>query len=112
MNWKPFILPILVCSFFLLASAVGIVWYASNPLLRGDIDGLLLLAISGLTGTIFFAQLFSIVRISLRAMTVGVPWKQAIGVTIAELRTALLTRYNQEFASVQRGWWKRLKKPV
>jgi hypothetical protein len=84
MNWKSFVLPALVCTFFIIASAAGIAWYATTPLLRGDIDGLLLVAICFLVGVIFFAQLLSISRMvsaSVRARTerafVGVCWKQA-----------------------------------
>lgn len=62
MNSKSLLLPAFVCGFFIIGSVFGIVWYATTPLLRGDIDGLLLLAICVLIGAIFSAQLFSISR--------------------------------------------------
>jgi hypothetical protein len=99
MNWKPLVLPAAVCSLCLIASALGIVWYATSPL-RGDIDGLLLLAICSLIGAIFFVQLYSILQTVWRARArslaaaVRVPWKDAIKAALAQLRTALTRVHN------------------
>src|ERR1700741_5275335 len=95
MNWKPIVLPAVVCSFFVIASALGIIWYATSPLLQGDMDGLLLLAICSLIGVIFFAQLYTIsrtvwsARAQSRVIAVKAPWKEVIRAALAEVRTVL-----------------------
>jgi hypothetical protein len=51
-----------ICGFLVLLSIAGIVWYQATGLLRGDVDGILLLAICIMIGSIFSVQLLRIVR--------------------------------------------------
>jgi hypothetical protein len=51
-----------ICSLFVLLSLWGIIWYATNDLLKGSIDGILLVLICLMIGCIFSAQLFLIIR--------------------------------------------------
>ena len=51
-----------ICGSLILLSAWGIGWYGTSGLLRGDADGILLLAICGLIGSVFSVQLFLIAR--------------------------------------------------
>ena len=51
-----------ICGVLVLLSLCGMIWYETSGLLRGDIDGILLLAICLLVGTIFFVQFILIAR--------------------------------------------------
>src|ERR1700676_2024044 len=51
-----------ICGVLVLLSLWIVVWYEVPRLLRGDIDGILLLAICLLVGTIFFVQFILITR--------------------------------------------------
>jgi hypothetical protein len=51
-----------ICGFLVLLSIVGIVWRQTSGLLRGDVDGILLLAICIMIGSIFSVQLLRIAR--------------------------------------------------
>jgi hypothetical protein len=51
-----------VCSVLVLLSLWGMAWYETSGLLKHDIDGLLLVSICLLIGTIFSAQFVQIVR--------------------------------------------------
>lgn len=92
MNWKSVVLLAVISSIFVLGSIAGIVWYAKSPLIRGDIDGLLLVAICVLMGTIFSVQLFSISRIlrtvisQSRAAATKLPWKEIMKAVLADVR--------------------------
>ena len=51
-----------VCSVLVLLSLRGMVWYETSGLLKHDIDGLLLMSICLLIGTMFSVQFVQIVR--------------------------------------------------
>ena len=51
-----------ICGVLVVISLWGVIWYEASGLLRHDIDGILLLAISFLVGTIFSVQLILIAR--------------------------------------------------
>jgi hypothetical protein len=53
---------IAICSVLVFLSVAGVIWYEESGLLKRDIDGLLLLSICVLTGSIFSLQLISIAR--------------------------------------------------
>ena len=100
MNWKSVVLLIVISSIFVLGSIAGIVCYAKSPLLRGDIDGLLLVAICILMGTIFSVQLFSIyrtlmtVRSQSRAAATKLPWKEIMRAALADVRIVRTRPHN------------------
>jgi hypothetical protein len=52
----------LIWGCLVLPSIAGIVWYQPSELLRGDVDGILLLAIYIMIGSIFSVQLLRIAR--------------------------------------------------
>ena len=56
------LLDLAICYALMLLSLLGFISYFTSGLLRGDIDGLLLLAICFLTGSIFSALLLLILR--------------------------------------------------
>jgi hypothetical protein len=56
------LLDLAICCALILLSLLGFISYFISGLLRGDIDGLLLLAICFLTGSIFSALLLLILR--------------------------------------------------
>lgn len=57
-----YVLELAICCALVLLSLLGMIWYEMSGLLRGDIDGLLLLAICLLIGTIFFVQFILIAQ--------------------------------------------------
>jgi hypothetical protein len=52
----------IICGVLILLSIAGIVWYETSGLLRGDPDGVLLLAICIFTGTLFSIQILLMAR--------------------------------------------------
>ena len=59
---RKYIPELAVCSVLVLLSLCGMAWYETSGLLKHDIDGLLLVSICLLIGTIFSAQFVQIVR--------------------------------------------------
>ena len=59
---RKYIPELTVCSVLVLLSLCGMAWYETSGLLKHDIDGLLLMSICLLIGTIFSAQFVQIVR--------------------------------------------------
>jgi len=59
---RKYIPELAVCSVLVLLSLWGMAWYETSGLLKHDIDGLLLVSICLLIGTIFSAQFVQIVR--------------------------------------------------
>jgi hypothetical protein len=51
-----------ICGVLIFLSVAGIVWYAASPLLRGSLDGRLLVAVCLMIGIIFGYQFTSIAR--------------------------------------------------
>ena len=51
-----------VCGVLVLFSLNGMIWYETSGLLKGDIDGILLLAICLLIGSVFSVQFLMIAR--------------------------------------------------
>lgn len=62
MNPKTHLVDIAICCALLFLTLSGFVSYFTSGLLRGDIDGLLLMSICFLIGSIFSALLFLILR--------------------------------------------------
>ena len=59
---RKYIPDLAVCSVLVLLSLRGMVWYETSGLLKHDIDGLLLMSICLLIGTMFSVQFVQIVR--------------------------------------------------
>ncbi|HWO28734.1 MAG TPA: hypothetical protein VNO32_08035, partial [Candidatus Acidoferrum sp.] len=62
MNPQTHLVDMAICCSLLFLTLLGFVSYFTGGLLRGDIDGLLLLSICFLIGSIFSALLFLILR--------------------------------------------------
>jgi hypothetical protein len=80
-----------ICGSLVLLSIAGIVWYQTSGLLRGDVDGILLLAICIMIGSIFSVQLLQIaqsagwVKIPERRSAAAASWATK-GVTSPQFR--------------------------
>jgi hypothetical protein len=59
---REYTLELAICCTLVLLSFWGIIWYATSGLLRGDIDGILLMSVCVLIGSLFSIQVFLIAR--------------------------------------------------
>jgi hypothetical protein len=62
MRQRSEVVDLAICCALIFLALLGFISYFTSGLLRGDIDGLLLLAICFLTGSVFSALLLLIVR--------------------------------------------------